>query len=297
MFSKGSRYRNLTESSAIDASGERQRGKDLRLTPTVTGSYLHTVRDGDRLDLIAHKYYSDPAKWWQISDANPQQPFPTDLVDSWPVVGEHLVLEHPAFVHQFYGLLAELQQLLNGESDPNTLISLEMLNGFNQSELSEMLATPAVIVGPPDFFTASVVLIYPPSSVARSDVLGKLKEQGFNLLGTDEWMVEINSLDAESNEWIVERRQAVAFAFDDLDVKAHWQMMMDELADLTGVLQVESFSMEMACDLFYVSAQVTRAELLKIIESHGFELTAMSSTFSRIGAKFVVPPNQILPQP
>ncbi|MGC5564322.1 LysM peptidoglycan-binding domain-containing protein [Streptomyces sp. FR-108] len=31
----------------------------------------HTVSAGDRPDLLARRYFGDPAQWWQIADANP----------------------------------------------------------------------------------------------------------------------------------------------------------------------------------------------------------------------------------
>ncbi len=31
----------------------------------------HVVEEGDRLDLIAARWYGDPELWWRIADANP----------------------------------------------------------------------------------------------------------------------------------------------------------------------------------------------------------------------------------
>ncbi|GAA3832247.1 hypothetical protein GCM10023083_76020 [Streptomyces phyllanthi] len=31
----------------------------------------HTVGAGERPDLLAQRYFGDPAQWWQIADANP----------------------------------------------------------------------------------------------------------------------------------------------------------------------------------------------------------------------------------
>src|SRR6266542_2938191 len=70
MFAKGSRYRNLPESSPVDADGERKRGKQLRLIAQPESQFLHAVQEKDRLDLLAYKYYGDPTRWWQIADAN-----------------------------------------------------------------------------------------------------------------------------------------------------------------------------------------------------------------------------------
>lgn len=71
MFSKISRYRKLPNVVAPDAEGRQLPSRELRLLPTVTGTYLHTVAAGDRLDQLANQYYSQPLQWWNIADANP----------------------------------------------------------------------------------------------------------------------------------------------------------------------------------------------------------------------------------
>ncbi|GAA2261953.1 hypothetical protein GCM10010145_29520 [Streptomyces ruber] len=40
----------------------------------------HTVTTGDRPDLLAQRYFGDPAQWWQIADANPVL-HPDELTD------------------------------------------------------------------------------------------------------------------------------------------------------------------------------------------------------------------------
>jgi hypothetical protein len=35
-------------------------------------SYKHTWIEGDRLDILANRYYGDPQHWWFILDANPR---------------------------------------------------------------------------------------------------------------------------------------------------------------------------------------------------------------------------------
>jgi hypothetical protein len=71
MFSKISRYRKLSNVVVPDAEGRQLPSRELRLLPTVTGSYQHTVAAGDRLDQLANQYYSQPLQWWNIADANP----------------------------------------------------------------------------------------------------------------------------------------------------------------------------------------------------------------------------------
>src|ERR1700752_882386 len=112
MFIKGSRYRNLSESSPVDAAGERLVGKDLReIPPPLIGPFRHTVLEGDRLDLLSFKYYRDPTKWWQIADANPQEPFPLDLLDRNPLVTERFVLGNPTFETRLRALVLDLTTL------------------------------------------------------------------------------------------------------------------------------------------------------------------------------------------
>ncbi len=80
MFFKGSRYKDISNYTAIDASGRASQTKSLRWIPNTPGTFIHTVKEGDRLDLLAFKYYGTPTKWWLICDANPDTIFPTDLL-------------------------------------------------------------------------------------------------------------------------------------------------------------------------------------------------------------------------
>ena len=68
MIGKDSRY---AKSVLYTGGGEeflgRARGSILRLGPT-TG--FHTVVEGERIDLIAHRYLGDAALWWIVCDYN-----------------------------------------------------------------------------------------------------------------------------------------------------------------------------------------------------------------------------------
>jgi hypothetical protein len=86
MFSKISRYRKLPDVVTVDAQGRRLESKSLRLLPEVTGVFLHTVEEADRLDHLAYKYYKQPRKWWRICDANPEFPSPQALLGKEPIV-------------------------------------------------------------------------------------------------------------------------------------------------------------------------------------------------------------------
>lgn len=108
MFFRGSRYRNLSESSPLDAAGQRLRGKNLRVIPRSSGGFLYTVQDRDRLDLLAFKFYNDASKWWQICDAHSEFPFPNDLLDRRPMVEELLAVVDPEANAAFGALVTAL---------------------------------------------------------------------------------------------------------------------------------------------------------------------------------------------
>ncbi|MBD1836289.1 hypothetical protein H6F61_27305 [Cyanobacteria bacterium FACHB-472] len=86
MFFKNSRYRKLPDEVTVDGKGRRLTSKSLRLLPEVTGIFLHTIEDGDRLDHLAHKYYNQPRKWWRICDANPEFISPQALLGKTPFI-------------------------------------------------------------------------------------------------------------------------------------------------------------------------------------------------------------------
>jgi hypothetical protein len=82
MFFKNSRYRKQPFAVTIDAKGRRLKSVTLRAAPETSGTFLHTIEEGDRLDHLAYKYYKAPKKWWRIIDANPEFSSPLDLLGS-----------------------------------------------------------------------------------------------------------------------------------------------------------------------------------------------------------------------
>jgi nucleoid-associated protein YgaU len=53
----------------------------FRQEPPVPSSFLYyTVRDGDRLDVLANKVYGRPDYWWKLADANPELFYPDQLI-------------------------------------------------------------------------------------------------------------------------------------------------------------------------------------------------------------------------
>jgi hypothetical protein len=86
MFAPLSRYRKLPDVVTTDAKGRILASKALRRLPSVSGTFQHTIEDGDRLDHVAYKYYRQPTKWWRISDANPAFLSPQALFGKEPLV-------------------------------------------------------------------------------------------------------------------------------------------------------------------------------------------------------------------
>ncbi len=86
MFTKISRYYKVPDVAVPDAQGRVLASKDLRLLPEVTGTFRHRVQAGDRLDHLAHKYYSQPLQWWHICDANPEFLSPLALLGEEAIV-------------------------------------------------------------------------------------------------------------------------------------------------------------------------------------------------------------------
>ena len=69
-----------------DIKGRILESRSIRLLPEVTGAFVHTVEEIDRLDHLAYKYYGTSDKWWQICDANADFLSPQSLLGKEPVV-------------------------------------------------------------------------------------------------------------------------------------------------------------------------------------------------------------------
>lgn len=72
MYFDNSRYRRTADTQLSDALGATHTLKTVREPVAVETALVYTVRTGDRLDLLAHRFFHDPRKWWLIADANPE---------------------------------------------------------------------------------------------------------------------------------------------------------------------------------------------------------------------------------
>lgn len=80
MIRKGSRYEKARSFAAAEGETEAFPGVRPRQIGPATGVIEHTVRSGDRLDLLARHYYNEGRLWWRILDANPEILYGGDAV-------------------------------------------------------------------------------------------------------------------------------------------------------------------------------------------------------------------------
>ncbi|WP_330292154.1 hypothetical protein [Streptomyces sp. NBC_00576] len=75
-YPRTSRYHDAEIGIHRQTDGTEVRYAKRRLLPPLDEQqgpevHPHTVGAGERPDLLAQRYFGDPAQWWQIADANP----------------------------------------------------------------------------------------------------------------------------------------------------------------------------------------------------------------------------------
>jgi hypothetical protein len=69
MFLETSRYHNLNTADAVTRDGRTVKVVKLRRLPAVSGTPT-VVKGNERLDIMAHRQYSNGTLFWHIADAN-----------------------------------------------------------------------------------------------------------------------------------------------------------------------------------------------------------------------------------
>ncbi len=82
---KRSRYARTPVRTITDRRGEELAVFELREIPPTDGVLHLTATATDRLDLLAHRFYRDPTKFWRLCDASDHLD-PTDVVATNAVV-------------------------------------------------------------------------------------------------------------------------------------------------------------------------------------------------------------------
>lgn len=80
MFFDGSRYQRVLEALFTDGTGRSTSLKRTREPAATDFAIVYMVREGDRLDRLAQRFFHDPRKWWLIADANPDVLAPDQLL-------------------------------------------------------------------------------------------------------------------------------------------------------------------------------------------------------------------------
>ncbi|WP_210574803.1 hypothetical protein [Streptomyces sp. GESEQ-4] len=74
-YPRTSRYHDAEIGVHRLPDGTEVRYAKRRLLPPIEeagdATQTHTVRTGERPDLLGQRYFGDPGQWWQIADANP----------------------------------------------------------------------------------------------------------------------------------------------------------------------------------------------------------------------------------
>ncbi len=175
MFSKISRYRKQPDIVAIDNKGLVLASRDLRLLPEVSGTFLHTVEEIDRLDHLAYKYYKQPRKWWRICDANPEFMSPQALLGKEPVVTDRFPLTFNGDTAQppWADLLRHLSETLGVECvkivDDISLVPEE------QTHNGQLVTVYA------EHFERSVIVTYNNMNLSAEDLAGIITDTGFEV--------------------------------------------------------------------------------------------------------------------
>jgi hypothetical protein len=177
MFSKISRYRTLPDLVTTDARGRTVSSKTLRLLPTVTGTFLHTVEEMDRLEHLAFKYYQQPRNWWRICDANPEFMAPQALLGKEPIVTVRfpLALESEEAQPAWAGLLGQLAAMAGVER----VQVVEQEVGLVQR--SRDIAGTQVTVVIPRYERAVIVTYNQMNNVGAGDLVEVMAGEGFTV--------------------------------------------------------------------------------------------------------------------
>lgn len=249
MFAKNSRYFGLPESSPVNAAGERLRGKNLRLIAPSPGTFLHIVQGRDRLDLMAFRYYQEPTKWWQISDANPDFAFPVDLLDRGPIREQTLALVSVDSEARFDGLVSDLTSI-----------------GEVRNPLMD--------------FSESSVVVLSVTQFTRVQIINQIGSRGLHYLHSFAWNDGMTT--------------GELFRFDDRIAKQNWGLLMQDLKNLPGILELQSIAEDGTVRLVYNSSMIERARILKVIGLRSYDVDQqLSQSSDRVGAQVVIPPNGV----
>ncbi len=81
MIFKGSRYSGTEVVEVVTGPGaQTTRTLALRAIPPAPSALEYTVVEGERLDTLAARFYTDATKYWLLLDGNPETLNPFELL-------------------------------------------------------------------------------------------------------------------------------------------------------------------------------------------------------------------------
>ena len=177
MFSRFSRYRKLPDVITTDAKGRTLASKALRLLPAVSGTFRHTVEDGNRLDHVAYQFYRQPTKWWRISDANPEFLSPQALLGKEPMVTDRFPVTFNGPQPPWAALTRSL----------NERVGIEMVTVVETVQLAPESRTVGnqTVTVQAERFERAVVVTYNQLNISTSTIRSLMTASGF-VVGQEE---------------------------------------------------------------------------------------------------------------
>lgn len=143
MFNRRSRYFKVSNQVILEEKNGAKESKSVRILPTTSGRFLHTVESSDRLDHLAYKYYKQSRHWWHICDANTDFYSPRQLLGKEPDKLMTTDLEWQGYLPP-WKLLSNLLEELSGI---DYLVTGGMLLGDYEVAVSSREVVLDLIVG------------------------------------------------------------------------------------------------------------------------------------------------------
>lgn len=175
MFSKISRYRKLQDLVTTDDKGRNLESKTLRLLPEVSGTFVHTVEQSDRLDHLSFKYYKQPRKWWRICDANPELMSPQALLGKEQIVTSRFSVTFDGNGAQppWSNLLRKLSEIV-GFEDMNIIEKVKLVEEVQSVDGEQVLVHT-------EHFEREVLLMFNQMNVSAEDLSDVITASGFKV--------------------------------------------------------------------------------------------------------------------
>ncbi|MFH1217123.1 MAG: hypothetical protein V1706_11545 [Pseudomonadota bacterium] len=175
MFFKNSRYRKETYTVTVNPDGRRTKSVRLRRTPQTEGSFLHTIKEGERLDHLGFRYYKSPQKWWRLADAAEAFLSPLDLLGTAARHSVRIGLDHDDETGQppWNELAASLSSLVGVE---DFVFSEEVQ--LSEKNLGVDGETIPVAV---ETFHRSVLVTYNSLNLGVTDITAAIAANGFDV--------------------------------------------------------------------------------------------------------------------